>query len=95
MRRHLARQAVFAGAALLLVRFGFPAGIGLRLLGGGECVEDEFVVTALILRFHELVTVEGAVGAVAAPHFASDAAGEIGGLEFRDGACGTLAFENA
>jgi hypothetical protein len=56
-----------------------------RLIGGGHAIEDELVDLAGLLRLHPVVGIEGAVGAVAALHFAGIGRSKSGRVEPRDG----------
>src|ERR1700733_5830401 len=61
-----------------------PVGVIKRLACCAHRKNNEVVDLALVFRLHPLVGVEGAARAVAARHYASDLAGQIGNLEGLD-----------
>ena len=75
-----------AGGVAVVVGLGLPAGIGQRLVGGGDSVEDEVADLAQFLRLENRFGIEGAVAAVAARNDVRDLAGQVVDLEFGDAA---------
>src|SRR5438034_7158202 len=55
-----------------------------------HCVEDEIVDLALLLGFHPLVGVEGAVATVTARNLAGNLGRQVGDLEALDASCPAL-----
>ena len=84
-----------AGADLILVARGLPAGVVERLRGGAHREDDEIVDLALLLRLHPLVGIEGAVRAVAARNLAGDLGRQIGDVERLDAPCAAVARRSA
>src|ERR1700733_14968832 len=72
-----------------------PVGIVERLLRRAHREDDEIVDLALVLVLHPLVGIEGAVAAVAAGHYAGDAAGQIRHVERIDLFGAAFAVEDA
>ena len=82
-----------AGALLLLLRVGLPAGVLERLRGRRHAVDDEVVDLALLLGLHPVVGIEVALGLGAARNEAGDLAGEVGDLELLDAAGAAVASD--
>ena len=80
-----------AGCALVLMRFGFPAGIGQRFVGGRDAVEDEVADLAQFLRLEHGLGIEGAAGAIAARNDVGDLARKVVHFELGDAAGGAAA----
>src|ERR1700754_527964 len=72
-----------------------PAGVIQRLLGRAHREDDEIIDLALVLMFHPLVGIEGAVAAVATRDHAGDPAGQIGYVERIDLSGAAFAVEDA
>src|SRR5262249_56480640 len=79
------------GADLVLIGSRLPPGILQRLGRRRHRVDDELVDLALLLGFHPVVSIEGAVGAIPVRNLTGDLAGEIGDVEILDAAGGALA----
>ena len=90
-----ARADQAAGAVLLLVGPGHPAGINHRLLGGRDAIDDEIIHAPQFLGIHPLGGVKGSVRAIATRHLAGDLRRQVVGLELGDGAGAGLAGEQA
>src|SRR5262249_38822490 len=78
---------------LILVALRFPSGVVEGLAGSAHRVGDELVDLALLLGFHPLVGVIGAVRAVAARDRAGDLARHVGDVERFDFARAAFAGE--
>src|ERR1700712_3490179 len=72
-----------------------PAGVIQRLLSRAHREDDEIIDLALVLMFHPLVGIEGAVAAIATRDHASDPAGQIGHVERIDLSGAAFAVEDA
>ena len=79
-----ARADQHAGATAIFLGLEFKPGVGHRLLGGGNRIDEKVVVTPDFLGVHPLFRIESAVASVAPLDLAGDAAGKVGGLEPRD-----------
>ena len=90
-----ARADHHAGADLIVVALRIPAGIAQRLGCRAHRKRDEVVDLALLLGFHPLVGIIGAVAAVAARNRAGDLGRQVGDLEFFDAPRAALAREQA
>ena len=88
-----ARADHHPAAFAILGPLGLPAGIGDRLLGGGQRKDDELVHLALFLGRNPVIDVERARGRIAARHLSGDLRRQVGDIEALDGANARLSLD--